>query len=289
MQDTISQSLKLNHLLPTLDYPNKSQGANKTVRRIQDEALSTQIVQRKAHELSSFEKEEIICLIKRYYPNADNEYIKARISEDCQNDIVLLKNSMSVLGVGYYSINQLKTPFSSKIIPVVQFGQALKKESYRKSVIWKLGHWYAQRNISYLYPLKKVMGISLIKNPKVYEHFTKLFPNHYPRTKSSHTNSNLIAFLNAYFNENKKLNISIEEDFCFYVEGFKIEDITQDWEKHYKAKDETINELFIKSEAIEFKNGKIYQTKKALVACGYRNPLKYKSLKSEILVNLFRE
>ncbi|MGB0895812.1 MAG: hypothetical protein ACPGU9_05595 [Flavobacteriaceae bacterium] len=241
-----------------------------------------QITQKKASELSFNEKEEITNLIKRYYPNSTQDYFDNRVSVKCEDDIVLLKNAKNILGVSYYKVDKLVTPFTSKVIPVIKFGQALKKEDYPKSVIWKLGNWYAQRNISYFYPAKEVVGVSTISSPKVFEHFTKLFPNHFPNSKYTSDNLKITNFLNEYFNQNQSLDVSIGTDFCIDYPGVLEKEITSDWEKKYKAKDDSINELFISFGIIKFSDGKIYQTRKTLVACGYRTPLTFVRRKKHV-------
>jgi hypothetical protein len=241
------------------------------------------IVQRKAIDLSTEEKEEITSLIRRYYPNIEKEYLVSRVSHECKDDIVLLKDEKNLLGVSYYSVHKVLTPFDSKEIHVIKFGQALKQEDYPKSVIWKLGNWYALRNISYFYPIKKIVGVSTIGSPKVFEHFTKLFPNHFPDKTRHIDNREVIAFLNAYFNKNQSMDITIEPDFCFDYPGILETDITSDWEKKYKAKDESINDLFVSSGIIEFRNGKVYKSSRTLVACGYKLP--FTNLKRKMFNN----
>lgn len=233
----------------------------------------TQISQKKVRGLSIKEKEEITSLITRYCTNIEQEYIDNRITEKCQDDIVLLKDGNSTLGVSYYKIDKIVTPFTPKAIPVIKFGQALKVGDYPKSVIWKLGNWYAKRNISYFYPMKEIVGVSTILSPKVFEHFTKLFPNHFPNVLNIVGSQDLIPFLNEYFNTIHALRISIDTNFCSDYPGLLEREITADWEKMYKAKDERINKLFISAGIIEFRGNKIYQSKKSLVVCGYRNPL----------------
>ena len=51
-----------------------------------------QIVQRKPHELLNKEKNQLANSLKRYYSTANEEYIFARLSNEYDFDIVLLKD-----------------------------------------------------------------------------------------------------------------------------------------------------------------------------------------------------
>ena len=79
----------------------------------------TSTYQKKAIDLTSFEKEQIVLLLKRYYPDANNQYIESRISHLSDFDIVILKEGNKMHGVSYFKVNKLKTPFSNKKITVV--------------------------------------------------------------------------------------------------------------------------------------------------------------------------
>jgi len=212
-------------------------------------------------------------LLKRYYPTADEKYINNRLSGEYGFDIVLLKTHGIVLGASYFKLDKLKTPFCNKEIPVVYFGQALKNEYYQGSVIWRTGHWYAKKNISNLYPIKRTVGLSIISSPKVFEHFTKLFKNHCPNLGSYGTGKS-ISIANFLRNTYGKrgLQLKFDKNYCFAILDFDPIDITNDWERHYKAKNEAINAFFIKHEIIKFEGDRIYDNNIGLIACGYRNP-----------------
>ncbi len=233
----------------------------------------SQVIQRKPHELSNKEKNQLKNLLKRYYPTANEEYINTRLSNKYDFNIVLLKYHGIVLGANYFKLDKLKTPFHRKEIWVVYFGQALKNEYYPGSVIWRTGHWYAKKNISYLYPIKRTVGLSVISTPKVFEHFTKLFKNHFPNLGSYEVGKSfsIANFLRNTYGK-RGVQLKFDSNYCFAILDFDPIDITDDWERHYKAKNEAINEFFIKNEIIKFEGGRIYDNNIGLIACGYRNP-----------------
>ena len=232
------------------------------------------IIQKRSNQLSDKEKNQLIILIKRYYPFCSQGFIDNRISESCKSDIVLLKNKDMVLGASYYTVDKFKTPFFNKKTPVVEFGQAFKKAGYKGNIIWRMGHWYAQRNIGYIYPIKRTVGFSMIGSPKVFENFTKSFKNHYPNLQSNKLgkDTSIVSFLeNIYKKKGLKLNSDLNH--CFVKMDFKPIDITNDWERYYKSNNELINTFFIENEIIKFEGNKIYDNNLALIVCGYRNPL----------------
>ncbi|GAA4272421.1 hypothetical protein U6A24_10265 [Aquimarina gracilis] len=67
------------------------------------------------------------------------------------------------------------------------------------------------------------------------------------------------------------VQLKFDSNYCFAILDFDPIDITDDWERHYKAKNKAINEFFITNEIIKFKDNRIYDNNIALVACGYRN------------------
>ncbi len=238
----------------------------------------SQVVQRKLDELSNKEKSQLRYLLKRYYPTTDEEYISERLSNKYDFDIVLLKKHGIVLGASYFKQDKLKTPFYNKAISVVYFGQVLKNECYQGSVIWRTGHWYAKKNISYLYPIKKTVGLSVISTPKVFEHFTKLFKNHCPNLGSCGAGKSIsIAnFLRNTYGK-KGVPLKFDGDCCFAILDFDPIDITDDWERHYRSKNEAINEFFIEHDIIKFEGDRIYDNNIGLIACGYRNPWNFRA------------
>ncbi len=246
----------------------------------------SQVVQRKPDELSNKEKSQLKNLLKRYYPTADEEYINARLSNKYGFDVVLLKTHGIVLGASYLKLDMLKTPFYNKEIPVVYFGQALKNEYYGGSVIWRTGHWYAKKNISHLYPIKRTVGLSVISTPKVFEHFTKLFKNHCPNLEPYGTGKSISItnFLRNTYGE-RGVPLKFGSNYCFAILDFDPIDITDDWEKHYKAKNEAINEFFITHDIIKFEGDRIYDNNIGLIACGYRNPWNF-SAKRQVRIQI---
>ncbi|NER83742.1 MAG: hypothetical protein F6K42_30200, partial [Leptolyngbya sp. SIO1D8] len=67
--------------------------------------------------------------------------------------------------------------------------------------------------------------------------------------------------------------------YCFALLDFDSIDITEDWERHYKAKNEAINEFFITNEIIKFEGDRIYDNNIGLIVCGYRNSWDYMAKK----------
>lgn len=232
-----------------------------------------QFIQRKPSELSHKERSQVKALFKRYYPTVNDKYINDRLSSAYGFNIVLLKSHGIVLGASYYKMDRLKTPFSKKKIPVVQFGQVLKNEHYKGSVIWRTGHWYAQKNIGYHYYIKRIVGLSMISSPKVFEHFTKLFKNHCPDLAPMELGKSIsIAdFLQDIYGK-RGVELKFGTKHCLALLDYEPIDITNEWERHYKAKNESINTFFIDNEIIKFKGDRIYDNNIALIACGYRNP-----------------
>ncbi len=232
----------------------------------------SQLIQRKPDKLSNKEKNQVKNLLIRYYPTANEEYVNSRLSSKYDFDIVLLKTRGIVLGASYFKLDKLKSPFYNKAIPVVYFGQALKNEYYEGSVIWRTGHWYSKKNIGYLYLLKRIVGLSIISTPKVFEHFTKLFRNHCPNIGSygGGISISIANFLRSTYRK-RGVQLKFENNYCFTVLDFDPIDITDNWERHYMAKNEAINEFFIKNEIIKFEGDRIYDNNIGLIACGYRN------------------
>lgn len=232
----------------------------------------TSIYQRQASNLTHFETEQISSLLKRHYPNADAQYIEDRISVHGDFDIVFLKIEDRIVGVSYFKVNKLTPPFSKKKVAVIHFGQVIKSPEYQGNVIWKLGHWYATRNIGYLYPLKRVVGITISSNPKVYGHFAKLFPTNFAQGEAD---SNMRIFLNEYISNHTNVTAEVNQNYTMKYPNLNEKDISQDWEHFYRSKNEEANELFKRKEVITLgENGKISQTLQRLVCVGYRDAFK---------------
>ncbi|WP_396591669.1 hypothetical protein [Allomuricauda sp. R78024] len=233
----------------------------------------SQFIQRKPSELSRKERSQVKALFERYYPTVNDKYISHRLSSAYGFNIVLLKSHGIVLGASYYKMDRLKTPFLTKRIPVVQFGQVLKNKYYQGGVIWRTGHWYAQKNISHYYCIKRTVGLSMISSPKVFEHFTKLFKNHCPNlgpTESGKSISIADFLQNIYGKRGVELKFGTKH--CLALLDYEPIDITDKWERYYKSKDESINTFFIDNEIIKLKGNRIYDNNIALIVCGYRNP-----------------
>jgi len=240
----------------------------------------TQVIQKKPNELSGNEKKQLKHFLKRYYSTINENYISDRLSNTYDYDIVLMKNQGVVLGASYYKIDKLKTPFAKKRLPVVHFGQVLKNEYYKGAVIRRTGHWYVQKSISYFYPIKKIVGVSMVGSPKVFEHFTKLFKNHCPNLDAVKSNNNISIthFLQEVY-EKRGVKLKFNGNHCFAHMDFEPIDITKDWERYYKAKNKTINAFFIENGLIKFEGNKIYDNNVALIVCGFRNPMNFISTK----------
>ncbi|GAA4272414.1 hypothetical protein U6A24_10295 [Aquimarina gracilis] len=116
------------------------------------------------------------------------------------------------------------------------------------------------------------MGLSVISTPKVFEHFTKLFKNHFPNLGSYEEGKSfsIASFLRNTYGKSG-VQLKFDSNYCFAILDFDPIDITDDWEKHYKAKNEAINAFFITNEIIKFKDNRIYDNNIGLIACGYRN------------------
>ncbi|MEO9511100.1 MAG: hypothetical protein ABJN84_02600 [Flavobacteriaceae bacterium] len=237
------------------------------------------LVQKKTKELSNDEKWQLITLLKRFYTGTNQRFIDARVSNSCTFDIVLVKNKGVLLGASYYKVGRLKTPFFKKEIPVIQFGQALKNEFYKDGIVQRSGCWYAKKNIGKLYLLKRAVGLSMIGNPRVFERFTKIFKMHYPNLHDD-VRGKKVPIANLLQNVYGESGVELHFDthYCFTKMDFEPIDITNDWEKYYRSKDESINQFFIDKKIILFKGDRIYDNNIALIACGYRNPYSFKKV-----------
>ncbi|MDG1331798.1 MAG: hypothetical protein P8P74_05680 [Crocinitomicaceae bacterium] len=227
------------------------------------------IYQKKAADLSIIEHDLIVSLLERHYPNTDKKYIEDRVSPHNDFDIVFLKNEAVIVGVSYFKVNKLKTPFSNRKIPVIHFGQVLKSPEFSGNLIWKLGHWYATKNIDLLYPVRRVVGITITSNPKVYGHFAKLFPNNFAGQKADRA---MLSFLNEYFTGYTQLQSEVSDEFTMTYPDLNEKDISRDWNAFYKSKNDESNELFRRKEIIAIdEDGAISQTLNRLVCVGYRD------------------
>ena len=229
-------------------------------------------VQKKIKTLTDFERNQVIDLFKIHFPNKNPSKIFSLTKGGADFDIVLLKREIDVMGISYYKTHKIKTPFSKGKTPVIHFGIALKNRLYSGNIIWKMGQWYAKKNISFIYPLKKIVGVSPIVSPRVLENFIKLFPNNifnFPVTKKEE----ILQFANQYMEQFEGRNQIID---IYYTQDnpekiCKLTDITDDWNRYYKARNQKINDYFVANGVIEFKKDRIFRTSKTIIALGYRS------------------
>ena len=120
---------------------------------------------------------------------------------------------------------------------------------------------------------KSGTGISTICNPKVLENFIKLFPFNYPFSKQDDP-AKVISFLDEYFKQ-RNMNIVLDEDFCFHDHSIYPTDITQEYDRYYRSKNEKINERFFELGILNKHKENILLTGKHMVICGYRNPFDF--------------
>lgn len=231
-----------------------------------------QITIKSVSDLSLSEQEQLLQLFRRYHPTSDETYIQGRVKVDVGFDLVVIQDKGKIQGVGYYNTHQMSTPFAKHPIPVVFFGQALKREGYKGDLIWKSGIHYAIRKIGWNFPFKKALGVSNVVNPRVYQKFQQLYP--YSLNESPLLSDKALSnFINHYYQVECGLSFQVEEDMTCIFTNMSWEDITEDWERVYKAKDAAVNQLFFEKGILVQKKGKIYKTNKHLVTCGYRNVL----------------
>ena len=225
---------------------------------------------KKVPALTLDEQTQLATIIKRYYPTAAPAYIHARTQIDLGFDVVLLKQGAQICGVSYYHLSRLSTPFGKKPIRVLHFGQAMKHETYKGNVIWRLGTKYARQQLGWAFPFVPALGVATIVTPRVFEKFQQLYPTAFFHTGQPHAREAL-AFLNHYFQVERGLDLAVDEDFCYPFPHIADDDITEDWTRFFKANDERINALFFEKGILVRRGGRIYKTPKHLVALGYRN------------------
>lgn len=223
--------------------------------------------------LNNDERTQLEKIIERHVDGASKEFIEQRLSDQSGFDIVLQKQDTRILAASFYHLKKGSSPFSKKNY-VLQFGIAVKVEGFRGNVIWKTGKWFAKRRIGWLYPLKKVVGISCICNPRVFENFIKLFPFNYPY-HASDNKEQVIDFLTGYFKE-RKLDISLDSNFCFEDKTVSWTEITNDYSRFYRSRDPKINDYFFNLGVLVRQEEKIFITEKLIVACGYRDPFNFR-------------
>jgi hypothetical protein len=220
-------------------------------------------------ELTASEIQQLELIIKRYYKGAKQEFIDRRLRTGPDFDIVLQKKEDEILAASYYHHTKADTPFA-KNTHIVHFSISVKKQGHRGNVIWQNGRFYARKNFGAAWMLKKAVGISAICNPKVLENFVLLFRFNYPYSVNNNEKK-VIEFLNAYF-MSRKVDIHLDKNFCFMDHTIQKTDITEEYDRYYRSKNEQINELFFVLDILTRENGRIYLTGKHMVICGYRNP-----------------
>jgi len=232
------------------------------------------ILAKKLNQLNASELEQLEALIYRYYNSASPKFIADRLKKDYGYDIVMLKKGDIIQGVNFYHLTKYKAKPHSRTQYILHFGQAMKRSGYKGNIIWRLGIWYSQRNIGWAYLLKDVTGIASFISPKAFEHYTRLFPRHHYKLLNEE-NHQVLDFIGGYFNHFRGLAVNYGPGFCFDSSDLKKEDITDDWERVYRAKSESINHLFTKSGIIEKKNGRIYKLPRHITVVGIRRPIPF--------------
>lgn len=233
--------------------------------------LDMKIFQKKLNELNASEREQLEALLYRYYNSASPEFIANRLEKDYGYDIVLLKKGDIVQGVSYYHL--IKDIALSRNRPhyILHFGQAMKRRGYQGNLIWRLGNWYARKNIGWGFLFENVTGIASFISPRAFEHYTGLFPKLYFELNTEE-DKKAGEFIENYFNQTRKMSIDYENGFCFDSPDLDVEDITEDWNRIYRAKNEAFNQLFCKHGIIKMENNRIYKMPRHLTACGLRRP-----------------
>lgn len=230
------------------------------------------IILKKVGELSFQELEQLEALIYRYYPSASPKFVSDRLKKDYGYDIVMIKDGDSIQGVNFYHLIKYRSNRLSRPHFILHFGQAMKKSGYRGDVIWKLGTWYARKKLSRIFLLQKVTGMASFISPKAFEHYIKLFPRHHYEPKTEE-DKDVLSFVTDYFNKVRSIPTHYNHGFCFDSTDLKKEDITEDWERIYRAKNEQFNQLFIDNGIIKTENERIYKMPRHITVCGIHRPI----------------
>eukprot|EP00186_Timspurckia_oligopyrenoides_P002976 CAMPEP_0182448398 /NCGR_PEP_ID=MMETSP1172-20130603/26692_1 /TAXON_ID=708627 /ORGANISM="Timspurckia oligopyrenoides, Strain CCMP3278" /LENGTH=266 /DNA_ID=CAMNT_0024645257 /DNA_START=263 /DNA_END=1059 /DNA_ORIENTATION=+ len=220
-------------------------------------------------ELSELERIQLQEIVQRYYPTAQPEYIHDRTRADNGYELALLKNDMQILGVNYFHVATLLTPFVLEPVPVIHFGQAMKHEMFKGDVIWRLGTIFCLKRVGMFFFFQKLVGVSTIVSPRVYEKFKQRFPVSVDSVTQPHGRV-VLCFLNHYFQSERRTSITVDDDFCYNYSTTGEDDITDDWESYYCSKDKAINAMFFERGILSRRNNRIYKSGKHLVAFGYR-------------------
>lgn len=219
--------------------------------------------------LTPSEKQQLEAIIKRYYKGAQQAFIDDRLNTGADFDVVLQKRGDEILATSYYHHSKMDSPFA-KNVHVVHFGINAKKHGFKGNVIWKNGRFYARKNFGAAWMLKKAIGISAICNPRVLENFVMLFRFNYPWLQQKNEKV-VIEFLDTYF-KNRNIPIQLDKHFCFDDPTLSKTDITDEYDRFYRSKNEDINQIFFALGIMLKEDDRIYLTGKHIVICGYRNP-----------------
>ncbi|MEO1259523.1 MAG: hypothetical protein AAFZ15_12030 [Bacteroidota bacterium] len=232
------------------------------------------IIQKKVTELNHSESEQLKALIYRYFNSASPKFIADRLEKDYGYDIVMIKKGDLIQGVNYYHLIKHKEANWNRPNYIFHFGQAMKRSGYRGNVIWRLGNWYARKNIGATYLLQNITGIASFISPRAFENFTLRFPKCHAELKTD-CDINIRNFLTDYFNRIRGISINYNHGFCYDNPELEKEEITEDWNKIYRAKNNAINHLFIKVGIIKMENNRIYKMPRHISVCGIHRPLTF--------------
>lgn len=232
------------------------------------------IILKNVNELTTSEKQQLEELIHRYYKNATPKYISNRLEKDLGYDIVMLKEGEVIQGVSYYHLTKYKGSGWSRSSYVLHFGQAMKRSDYRSNIVMRLGWWYCRKYMGNLFLLKNITGVAYFSSPKAFEHFTHRFPNYHCDVQTEN-DTKAQRFVADYFNNVRGLSINFQAGFCFESKDLNPKDITEDWHRLYRAKNEAFNQLFIRNGIIEMKDNRVLLKPRLMTACGLRRPLSF--------------
>lgn len=232
------------------------------------------ILQKKLHQLTVSERDQLEALIYRYYQSASPRFVAERLEKDYGYDIVLLKKGDIIQGVNFYHLSKHSEGNWARPSYVLHFGQVMKRSGYRGNIIWTLGTWYARKNISRAYLLQDVTGLASFISPKAFEHYTHLFPRCHYELKTD-DDREVKDFIVDYFNNFRGMPLAYNQDYCFDTKELQREDITEDWDRVYRAQDETINQLFVQQGIIRMEAGRVYKMPRHMTVCGIWRPLPF--------------
>lgn len=222
--------------------------------------------------LSAPERHQITQLAEEFENHQTIDYLDSYF-EDPSYDIVLHKQGDQVLAFSVFRYKDIFVPFLNKELPLVQFSLTIKNKQSSHNVIWKSGDFYARQKMGKFYALKESIGTSLIINPKVFENFLKLYPANNINTGKFDT-EDITQFLHNYYDDSC---YEIKSSNCLSIKSLSQIDISEQWEKRFRAKEECINQLFIDKGLIQISGPKISKSDLNIMAFGYRNPKLWRS------------